>query len=354
MGKKRMLAVILLVLCLSLGSVGCDKPKMLYQATSVTNAVEIASLADSQIQAAKKDSLCPVDDDSVTGKTEQKPTATTTSCATKSVISQKQQVAPSKVEKRKIDLKNYTGSDKVNILSDTNAVCLNALINLREGKNYEDVARNPVVRDNITVSKNGWYSVLGGKEGLLKMVNYAALHYGDMYAFESIIEIIVYSENGGPKEYYCSMESGNLPVFQKRYNSLQREIDNVLSEFYDGTETEILLQISYWIANSVKYDIKYTTAYDAIVNRKGCCNAQVLLFRLFCERLGIHCDIIVGESSNNIAHAWNRVTLKNGDIRYYDTTFFQASHRDKYLNSTSEIHTIRFINQYEYAWYVGR
>lgn len=97
----------------------------------------------------------------------------------------------------------------------------------------------------------------------------------------------------------------------------------VLEKMREGTETQKLLQISKYIAENCPYEIqKKTSVEDFWVKGKGDCVTYAMVFREFCEQLGIECDVIRGISHENEGHVWNRVKLSDGTYRYYDLTYY--------------------------------
>lgn len=121
-------------------------------------------------------------------------------------------------------------------------------------------------------------------------------------------------------------------------------VDKVLAELHEGTETQKLLQISKYITQNCTYEIKERTSEDDFwTNGKGDCVTVALVFRQFCERLGIQCDMIYGITPTGEYHVWNRVKLSDGSYRYYDLTHYKigAVNIENY-----DRHTVMDINSY--------
>lgn len=107
------------------------------------------------------------------------------------------------------------------------------------------------------------------------------------------------------------------------------KIEGVISTLHEGTETQKLLQISKYIAENCEYEIKdKTSVNDFFESKTGDCVTYAMVFRMFCERLGIQCDIVCGITSMGDGHAWNRVLLSDGTYRYYDLTYYSRGTLD--------------------------
>ena len=112
-------------------------------------------------------------------------------------------------------------------------------------------------------------------------------------------------------------------LVQKR-EEYKREVERVLETINEGDVTERLLQVSKYIADNCSYEVKSSTSGDDFwIHHKGDCVTYSMTFRMFCERLGIHCDIITGTSITGESHMWNRVKLPDGSFRYYDLTYYR-------------------------------
>lgn len=58
-------------------------------------------------------------------------------------------------------------------------------------------------------------------------------------------------------------------------------------------------------------------AYGALVSGKSICTGYAMLYKALCDRLGLPCWVVVGETPEG-THAWN-VVLVDGELRYVDT-----------------------------------
>ena len=107
------------------------------------------------------------------------------------------------------------------------------------------------------------------------------------------------------------------------------KVDEVLGTLHEGTETQKLLQICKFIRDNCGYKEKETTSVADFWNAgEGDCVTYAMVFRQFCERLGIECDIVFGMSQFGEGHVWNRVLLSDGSYRYYDLTYYNLGKID--------------------------
>lgn len=121
-----------------------------------------------------------------------------------------------------------------------------------------------------------------------------------------------------------------------QYHSIReysiQNVERVLASMHEGTETEKLLQIANYISEHSHYDAFITdpSTNDFWNDKRGSCCSFAFVFKQFADRLGIQCDFIVSPTSNGITHSFNRVTLSDGTVRYYD-----LSRPDDYINVPS-------------------
>lgn len=100
-----------------------------------------------------------------------------------------------------------------------------------------------------------------------------------------------------------------------------KKTEKVLSTLKEGTETEKLMQVAnYILDNSAYKEVSTSTAADFWDKSRGDCATYAIVFKQFANRLGIKCDLIISPGSNGVNHAYNRVVLKDGSVRYYDLT----------------------------------
>lgn len=112
-----------------------------------------------------------------------------------------------------------------------------------------------------------------------------------------------------------------LKYEELRISSLAH-IENILLKTHEGSEYEKLLQIADFIISNSSYSatVSESSVNDFWERGYGNCCTYAILFKQFVERLGIQCDVVVSPLGNGSSHAFNRVVLGNGAIRYYDLT----------------------------------
>lgn len=131
----------------------------------------------------------------------------------------------------------------------------------------------------------------------------------------------------------------NLAVLRKLERDkavLDREIDRILSDMYEGTDRFKLLQISSYIAKTVRYSPKLADIepLSGLAGR-GSCLTYAMLFYKMAARLGIQVEICCGYADNGQAaalHAWNMVMV-DGEQHFYDVTWYDSTANLRYLHS---------------------
>lgn len=115
----------------------------------------------------------------------------------------------------------------------------------------------------------------------------------------------------------------------------------------EGSDLQKLKQVSDWFATHVKYSANSSNVANIFGSSIGNCNAISLAFKMFAERIGINCDFITGYADNGKYHAWNRVHLSDGSIKYYDITFYMSTGNTIYIATDS----LPFKTLYENTYY---
>lgn len=114
----------------------------------------------------------------------------------------------------------------------------------------------------------------------------------------------------------------NSAIFESKinersnYNKFNQKLKEVVDSI-DGTSTyEIVKKCHDYICNTVVYTDKENTdidqtAYDALINKQGVCDAQSRLFQLLCIEKKIKCISVSGKSVNKNNeqgnHSWNYI-----------------------------------------------
>ena len=122
------------------------------------------------------------------------------------------------------------------------------------------------------------------------------------------------------------------------YLNFNNKLEEVVNSI-DGTSTyEIVKKCHDYICNTVVYTIEEDTiidqtAYDALINKKGVCDAEARAFKLLCDLKGIKCIKVIGYAILNNEkgpHAWNYVYHPD-EKKWYavDTTWDNNKHIGK-------------------------
>ena len=148
------------------------------------------------------------------------------------------------------------------------------------------------------------------------IVSFAVMYFGDELADPIDVNVVnnEYTEITFKKDLISE-------YLVRRNKSLER-IDWVLeNSIREGSETEMLIQISNFIINHAEYKINSETNTDTFwEDHTGDCVTYAMIFKQFANRIGIECDVIFVESPIGESHMYNRVTLSDGTHRYYDLT----------------------------------
>lgn len=181
------------------------------------------------------------------------------------------------------------------------------------------VAYNAFLNDNAEVfwMPNSYLLAQSGSEGNRK-----------------IAVAFCYKEQGKNNDYIVS--KAQREEYKKE---LDKVIKNVLSEVEHKSEYEKVLYINDYICDKVVYKEEgklVSTAYGALVQNQALCEGYSRAFKLLCNKAGIACDLIIGES-DGVGHMWNRVNI---DLKhsYVDVTWNdRAEHKTyAYFNVTDE------------------
>jgi hypothetical protein len=104
----------------------------------------------------------------------------------------------------------------------------------------------------------------------------------------------------------------------KRQDSMN-EVENVLSTYiHEGSETEKLIQIVDWINRYTLYRNVESNQHVFWHRKTGDCVSYAMIFKQFCDRLGIKSDVIYIQDASTNGRLYNRVTLKDGTVKFYD------------------------------------
>ncbi len=222
---------------------------------------------------------------------------------------------------------------------------INAIHNPNE---YEEVIYKDEPHLNFTYSKKI------SSEAYYRIYGFFTFYFGDFNVWGS--EYLKSNDFEWPHMFDIEMKEecievyipvSSIPILREKRASYIKEAEIALANIYEGTETEMLLQICEYIKD---YSILPGAACDSCTDfwntQKATCLAYSMAFRQLAERLGIQCDIIVGYTVGDGYHAWNRVKLSDDTYKYYDLTWYITGNDAQYINANSLSHDGFWINSY--------
>jgi len=126
-------------------------------------------------------------------------------------------------------------------------------------------------------------------------------------------------------------DGGYVTLIRPQYNASKSTIEKQISRFdaafekaYSeidsrGSAYDIVRNVNKWLCQNVRYDTTYSryTAYDAMVDGSGVCEAYSRAFGVFMEHYGIEWRLLRSESMN---HEWNQVYI-DGQWLHIDVTW---------------------------------
>ena len=177
-----------------------------------------------------------------------------------------------------------------------------------------------------------------------------------IYSDEDIHETLVAYKNDHPEKFwlktsYSFYYEDNSTCVYLFFNKSRDEIDKAKEEFNETVEEivsnapknasdfEVEKYVYDYLVDNCEYD--YTAAeseemianendaYGALVDRKAVCEGYARAFQLLCNRLGLDCVNITGESDGN-GHQWNSVKVENSWY-YVDVTWGDSDGEAEYV-----------------------
>lgn len=149
-----------------------------------------------------------------------------------------------------------------------------------------------------------------------ELLNFAVIYFGDETVDPIDFNVVnnEYTEITFKKDLILEYQTFR----EKSLERVDWTLENCIRE---GTETEMLIQISKFIINHATYKENQNTSTDTFwVDRTGDCVTYAMIFKQFANRIGIECDVVFVETSLGNQHMYNRVKLSDGTYRYYDLT----------------------------------
>ena len=200
-----------------------------------------------------------------------------------------------------------------------------------------DVLQNP---DNYEFSEfNNSYGYVLTYDYEWKLLWYEELcSYTTIYFLDERLSLFdIYVEDGTTT--LCINYDLLLAAEEKRMNSLYN-VENILStKIYEGSETDKLLQIAKWMHSNILYRNVNSTQHVFWHRKTGDCVSYAMIFKQFCDRLGIKCDIVYIQDAATNGRLYNMVTLKDGEAKFYDIS-------EGIVNSNNIYHNGYYLNLY--------
>ena len=152
----------------------------------------------------------------------------------------------------------------------------------------------------------------------------------------------------GGQEAFVSIYMDNMKALDDVRVKNTEKIKENIKKIPEGTEKEKALYIANQIIDNTVYIDNNYDLDNLVSNGKGVCNAYALAFNRYCQLLGITSDICIGYSNTGILHAWNKVTFSDGEVLYYDTTYYDSTKSSKYIEMKNSPFPITSLNKQLY------
>jgi len=166
----------------------------------------------------------------------------------------------------------------------------------------------------------------------------------EVFWLDSKYLYLVDSEDKTTIELCCTIEGEELLNAKKSFNA---KLDEIISNApKNATAYEIELYVHDYLVNNCDYDYEAVddeddnaySAYGAIVEKSAVCSGYSKAFQILCNKLGVECISILGESHDE-NHQWNAVRLDDNwyqvDVTWDDSENGEITQYD-YFNLTDE------------------
>lgn len=230
-----------------------------------------------------------------------------------------------------IDVSSYNKINSYEPLNEKEQTLFNEIIKRYDTGNFERLYLEDVTLAN-------YYNI----------ENKAAIYFGDYTNLGRFCDFNV-SKTTTSRESYIIFRPDDYNKIKVRKEYIDNKIEEELAKMQEGSEIQKLNQIANFLAMNFSYNPDQCNVYELFLQRSGNCNAYSLAFKMFAERLGIKCDFLTGYANNDY-HAWNRIYLSDGSIRYYDISFYKSSRSISYINQENSLHKIKYVNTYGYGY----
>ena len=186
-----------------------------------------------------------------------------------------------------------------------------------------------------------------------KVASYFYIYYGESDAVANVFQVFGNINPFNNQEcYYIVLDYTKTRQYEHNIQLVHKKVDEILLSWGPSDEETVLRQISEYLRDNVEYVDGYYTASSALLDGKTVCNGYALAFNMLANRAGIRSDICIARMPDGIYHAWNKVTLSDGQIYFYDITYFDASNSEEYIHSPIPLHTNDYmLNSYVVNWF---
>ena len=209
---------------------------------------------------------------------------------------------------------------------------------------------------NLTSTKETESILLGSSlplESYYRVASYFYLYYGESSAITDVFQVF-----GGPnpvtqqEAYYITLNYTNIRRYHEKLQVLHEKVDEILQACESDNEEMVLQYISDYLCENIEYVEGHHSLSSALIDGRTVCNGYALAFNMLASRAGIKSDVCLAQMDDGIYHTWNRVTLSDGNVYFYDITYFDASNSEKYLHSPIPLHTNDYrLNGYVVNWF---
>lgn len=186
-----------------------------------------------------------------------------------------------------------------------------------------------------------------------KVASYFYIYYGESDAVQNVFRVFGSQNPITKKEYYyIVLDYVKIRQYEQNMQLVHKKVDEILLSLEPSEEPAMLRQISEYLCENIEYVDECYTVGEAILEGRAACNGYALAFNILANRAGIQSDICIARMPDGIYHAWNKVTLSDGQAYFYDVTYFDASNSEKYLHSPIPLHTNDYrLNGYVVNWF---
>ena len=208
---------------------------------------------------------------------------------------------------------------------------------------------------NLTSTKENESILLGASlslESYYRVASYFYLYYGESSAITDVFQVFGRPNPVTQQEaYYITLNYTDIRRYHEKLQVLHQKVDKILQACESDNEEMVLQYISDYLCENIEYVEGHHSLSSALIDGRTVCNGYALAFNMLASRAGIQSDVCVAQMDDGIYHAWNRVTLSDGNVYFYDITYFDATNSSEYIHSVEPLHTQDYIlNNYVTSW----